>query len=141
MNLKTIFRTYIVPLIVLIGGLMFFVTGIVKLVQVNTFPQTTAVITRIEVIPATDPDSSDEYNVYVRYTVDGKTYDGETDVYKESYREGGEITVRYNPKNPARITSLSTPRAIIILSVGVLFTAAGVVIGLRNLRTGSYPAA
>ena len=100
MSMKQKFETYGVPAIALIGAVIFLVLGVMKLVKVNTFPTTTAVITRIECIPSADPDSADTYNVYVKYTVQGTIYESQLDDYKTSYREGKEVTVHFNPEKP-----------------------------------------
>ena len=47
MTFKQIFRRFGFSAILLIAGLAFLITGIIKIVNVNTYPQTTAVITYV----------------------------------------------------------------------------------------------
>lgn len=126
-------KTYLAIAVLLLGGLLFFISGLVKFTQVNSFPQTNALITQIEWEPGTG-DEADTYKVFVRYSVGGTTYDEELDNYKSSYREGQTITIRYNPDKPESITGLSTPVTIIITAVGCIFLAGGVLTLTKFLR-------
>ena len=133
MKNKEALKTYLFPAILLLGGLLFLVSGFVKLTQINSFPQTNAMITQIEWEPGAG-EESDKYTVFVRYSVGGTTYETQLDNYKNSYREGQTITIRYNPEKPETITALNTPTAIFIAAFGGLLFAAGVGTLVRTLR-------
>lgn len=63
------------------------------------------------------------YNIYVKYTVDGKNYDellGEL----SGYKEGDKITIVYNPNNPKEISQPSS----IFLAIGVLVAGIGALV-------------
>ena len=49
--------------------------------------------------------SEDSYFVTARYTVDGREYTKVLDSYSPSYKEGGTVEVRYDPKDPEQFTS------------------------------------
>ena len=133
MNAKQIFEKFVLPTIVLIAGIAFLITGISKLVKVNTYPTTTAEITHIEVIYR-GVDEPDDYEVTVKYAVEGTIYEKELDTYKSNFEEGKSITIHYNPENPEEITGLSSGSSIIIMVVGLVFTVAGAALWLRTLR-------
>ncbi len=134
MNFKQALETYGVPVIALLAGVMFLVFGATKLVKVNTYPQTSAVITHIEMEPGVG-EEPDNYRVTVRYVVDGATYEAELDQYKDSYHEGKQIRVRYNPMNPKDVTAMSTFSAGIVLAFGALMLVVGITTSVRVVRS------
>ena len=133
MKNKEVWKTYLAPDILLLGGLLFLVSGVIKYTQVTSFPQTNAMITQIDWEPGVG-EESDKYTVYVRYSVGGTTYDQQLDNYKSSYREGQTITIRYNPSNPETITALNTPATILITAFGGVLLVGGVATLLPVLR-------
>ena len=133
MKNKEVWKTYLAPAILLLGGLLFLVSGVIKYTQVTSFPQTNAMITQIEWEPGAG-EESDKYTVYVRYSIGGTTYDRQLDNYKSSYREGQTITIRYNPSNPETITALNTPATILITAFGGVLLVGGVATLLPVLR-------
>ena len=74
MKNKEVWKTYLAPAILLLGGLLFLVSGVIKYTQVTGYPQTNAMITQIDWEPGVG-EESDKYTVYVRYSVGGTTYD------------------------------------------------------------------
>ena len=134
MTMRQKFETYGVPVLILVAAVFFITMGVMKIVKVNTFPKTTAVITRIEYQPSADPESADTYDVYVKYTVQGTTYESKLDDYKNSYREGKELTVYYNPEKPGEVLSPGVVGPIVSIALGAvaLFVGGGAV--LRLLR-------
>ena len=136
MKNKEVWKTYLAPAILLLGGLLFLVSGVIKYTQVTGYPQTNAMITQIDWEPGVG-EESDKYTVYVRYSVGGTTYDRQLDNYKSSYREGQTIPIRYNPKNPETITALNMPATILITAFGGVLLVGGVA-ALRNSRADSY---
>ena len=73
------------------------------------FVDGTATIISIEEDPdyIPDPDTSGDmqYIVTAKYTVDGKDYTTKLDSYSPSYKVGGTVDIKYDPKNPEKITS------------------------------------
>ena len=56
-------------------------------------------------IPDADTSGDVQYIVTVKYTVDGKDYTRTLDSYSPSYKVGGTVDIKYDPKNPEKITS------------------------------------
>lgn len=73
------------------------------------FADGTATIISIEEDPdyIHDPDSLNDvqYIVKATYTVDGKEYTATLNSYDPSYKVGGEVAIKYDPKNPEKMTS------------------------------------
>ena len=124
MKNNAVWKTNLVVALLLLGGLLFLVSGLIKFSQINHYPQTNAMITQIEWEPGAG-EESDKYTVLVRYSVGGTTYDRELDNYKNSYREGQTITIRYNPDNPETITAVGPVAATIITAFGGVLLVAG----------------
>ncbi len=135
MNFRKWFDTYCIPLVCLLGAVLFLTLGVMKLVRIHTFPTTTAVITRMEWVTSADPDSADTCDVYVKYTVRGTTYESRLDDYKSSYREGDTLTVYYNPEKPQEVLSPSLVGPVIGIGLGALLLFVGGGMTLRLVRT------
>ena len=105
--------------------------------QTKGFEQTTATITQIDQTwkGYNDETMEDEYDytVYVKYTVDGKEYTGKADTYDGSYVEGKEITVYYNPSNPADIHGDSGILGFIMIGIGVVLVVAGAFLLIKRV--------
>lgn len=129
MNRKTAIGFLVFGIIVLVLGIyMNFFKG-------KDYVETTATITKIEEIDlGTDADGDPEYDhkVYVKYTVDGKEYSGESDFYQSSYNEGDEITIFYNPDDPSQITGDSKGFGIYVIVVGIVLILGSVVMFIRG---------
>ena len=69
----------------------------------------TATIVSIEEDPdyIPDPDKKNDvqYIATVKYTVDGKEYTAKLDSYDPSYKVGGDVKIKYDPNDPAKLTS------------------------------------
>ena len=69
----------------------------------------TATIVSIEEDPNYIPDPNSEndvqYIVTGKYTVDGKEYTNQLNSYDPSYKVGGEVAIKYDPKDPSKLTS------------------------------------
>ena len=69
----------------------------------------TATIVSIEEDPNYIPDPNSEndvqYIVTGKYTVDGKEYTNQLNSYDPSYKVGGEVAIKYDPKDPTKLTS------------------------------------
>lgn len=91
--------------------------------QSSGFVDGTATIVSIEEDPdyIPDPDTANDvqYIVTAKYTVDGKEYTTKLDSYDPSYKVGGEVAIRYDPKNPEKMTSG--------FSLGIVFMIIGAV--------------
>ena len=94
-------------IVVAVIGVLALAFGIyLRYFETRGFVKTTAVIERIdENYLGTDADGHDDYqyDVYVMYSADGKTYHGRSDTYSAGYKEGKRIPIYYNPENPEEI--------------------------------------
>ena len=113
----------------LIFGIILIVLGFVQKHKQSDYTETTAEITEITVEAGTG-DDSDTHHVYVKYTVDGKEYNEELDEYSSKYKVGKSVKIKYNPDNPADITSSGNIPMIICFVSGILLTlGSGIFLG------------
>ena len=88
------------------------------------FEKTTATIVSIEDDPdyVPDPDNPNDKQriVTIKYSVDGKEYTRKLDSDSPSYQVGGEVEVRYDPKNPGTVHSTPIFGYIIMAIGGVI---------------------
>lgn len=127
------FYKYAVTAFLLIGGLVFTITGVVKVYQICKYPSTTAVITKIEFEEGVG-DEAYSYDVTVKYAVDGTSYEGMIDTGKSSMKVGDSVKIRYNPENPTTITSAGVGVVAISLGLGVLLLVFGIVAAKETLK-------
>lgn len=77
--------------------------------QSTGYEKTTATITSIvedpDFIPDPDTPNDKQYIATAKYTVDGKEYTRKLDSYDPSYKVGGEVEIKYDPKDPEKISS------------------------------------
>ena len=79
--------------------------------------------------------TSPNYHPVVSYTVDGKNYTAKTMTNMPSWQLGQEITIRYNPHNPAQASTTSGRTSSVIFDFFALGLAvAGVATGIPALR-------
>ncbi len=93
-----------------IVGLAALVFGIYSTFFMSSgYETTTATIVSIEEDPNYVPDPNTEndkqYIATAKYTVDGKEYTRQLDSYDPGYKVGGTVEVKYDPKDPTKITS------------------------------------
>lgn len=75
-----------------------------------------------------DEPQQQEYDIGVKYTVDGKEYNGEFSNLTGKYKVGDEIKVFYNPDKPENIANskMGAVFAPIIICVGVILLLFGI---------------
>ncbi len=74
------------------------------------------------------------YKVYVDYTVDGKEYK-EVDYgsYNSSMKEGGKVTVYYDPADPSKIQAEGFETVpYVVLGAGIVAVIIGVIIFIKE---------
>ena len=95
----------------------------------KTAQETTATITRIETEYDTDSDGDTTIThiVFVKFEVAGKEYSGKLDFYSAGMREGGKVTILYDPDNPQKFRSKSGSKSatIIMAIMGIVVLFAG----------------
>lgn len=123
---------------IVVVGIAFIVFGIIGIKQDNTWPDTQGIIQSIELVhEAVDSEDTDEYEVMVKYTVDGKTYESDLHEYQDDFEVGKEITIRYNPEAPDAIVLPGKTVWIIAIIAGALVALGGIFTFLRTLIGGS----
>ena len=124
-------------------GLALFGFGIyMTFFELNGYKETKAVIDHVdEIYIGMDEDggSEYEYNVFVRYSVDGKEYYNESDFYAAGYEAGKEIKIYYNPDDPSQIHGNSQGFGIYLLILGPVVAAVSVFIFVKESKKGSQP--
>ena len=123
------------------AGLFLLIFGIVLNGIVNdrkSYPQTDAVVTRLELY---EPEHTEDdthydatYQIFVRYTVDGKEYETELGILTEM-EVGSAVRIDYNPDDPTDIgqpTGVALP--IGVMAAGAVFLAVGVVSAVRTAK-------
>lgn len=119
-------------------GLFFLIVG--TFLTIHELDQTgkittTGTITSIRVHHNTN---GDDYDVFVAYNVDGKSYENIINFYSSTYREGQEIEIYYMEDNPNQIGAKAMETFVFIFpGLGLLFTIIGgvaliILIGKKN---------
>ena len=92
-------------------------------------------IVRIEEgLDLTADDTNIIYKVYVDYTADGKEYK-EVDYgsYNSSMKEGGKVTVYYDPADPSKIQAEGFETVpYVVLGAGIVAVIIGVIIFIKE---------
>ena len=125
---------FLIPLgiILIIMSILLFVIGNHN----KNYIKIESTVSKVELVKEETTDSegnTDEaiYNIYVKYTVDGKEYD--TELGEMSKRKvGDKITIVYNPNNPSEISQPSSIILNICLLVGGIVSLAGGIISSIN---------
>ena len=97
------------------------------------FLKSEATITDIEEVEGTFENET-EYNVTVRYTVDGREYTGLLDQYSPSYHVGDRIGILYNPADPAEFHGESLGFSIYMIAIGIVILAVTIVSWVREKK-------
>lgn len=110
-----------------LGAVLFVVVGILFLALalfvdkankdfIESAVETKAVISRIERDYSTsNGKTKTDYDVYVKYTVNGTTYERQLNYYNSGMDEGDEITVYYNPVNPTEMKGEQSMSVVFII--------------------------
>lgn len=115
-------------------GVAFIVINIIGVKQANTWPGTTGEIQSIELIhEAVDDEDTDEYEVMVKYTVDGKTYESDLGVKLDDFEVGQVIDILYNPEAPEAIVLPGVSGSIIGIVIGVAAVIGSIIMFLMRL--------
>ena len=138
-KLSTFFREsstarFLIPL-----GILLIVFGVVMFIindKNSNYIKTEAVVSRVELVEPEHEDADGNtveatYNVYVKYTVDGTSYDellGEM----SSFKKGDKITIYYNPSDPKKITQTKSKILPIVIAVAGLASLIGGIVSGSN---------
>ncbi|MBQ7654550.1 MAG: DUF3592 domain-containing protein [Clostridia bacterium] len=119
-----VIRKLIVSVALLIGGVVFIVFGCISFKEVKTFPEVSAVVTKVETewVDNGDEGMTEEKTAYVKYTVDGVEYNEILQNSPGNVEENTTITVRYNPEKPNYVTGSTKTSGTIQLALGIVLT-------------------
>lgn len=132
-----VIRKLIACILILVAGVVFIVFGCISFKEVKTFPEVSAVVTRVDKeIVDNGEDHSEEITAYVRYTVDGKEYNEILQNHSGNIAENDQITVRYNPEKPEYVTGATKGSGTLQLVVGIVLCIAGVTSSAVTLIKG-----
>lgn len=125
---------FLIPL-----GLVLIVFGIILFsFQTDKYLETTGKVTSVTESYTTDADNNTvtQYDLKITYTVDGRTYEGELAGMNESYAEGADVKMYYDPADPSKISSsrLGKIVPIAMLGGGVFAVVLGVWLTVRAFR-------
>ena len=134
---ESIIARFFIPLgiILIVFGVIIF--GINK--ENQNYIKTNAIVSRMDLVRESYIDENHNeveatYNVYVKYSVDGKEYEEELGELS-GYKENQEITIYYNPDDPVKITqtkSLVLP--IVMILFGFVSFVGGIISGLNAIK-------
>ena len=136
--------------IMILPGVIFILSGVGMVfsqMAIAAWPKTTGIMLSNSLQAMNEESFSVTYEY--QYEVDGVTYtsgsyspSGEytygtyEDAFVHLYKEGGPVTVLYNPKQPATcyLINWDTPAPFVIIPLGLLLTALGVFCIARILK-------
>ena len=127
-------RDYALARFLIPAGIILMIAGIIFYGVTDSrkgYPVTDGVVTRSELFEEEYYDGEDHhdatYEIYVRYTVDGKEYESEYGIFPEM-KEGTEVKLNYNPEDP---TDIGQPNSIALpiglIAGGVAAIAIGII--------------
>ena len=120
----------VIPVVIALFGLVFLVCGLFLMISYIHFIRTANETTGVIVSITTYYDSDDDlrYRVYVRYSVDGREYDGEYGSYHTGMIEGQSVKIYYDPDNPRHIQSKgSFITGFVFVLFSVVFGSVGLI--------------
>ena len=100
------------------------------------FEKTTAEIVSIEELPKDFEDEETQYDVTVKYAVNGTEYTEKLGSYSPSYKVGKTINVLYDPNDPAVVHSGGGFGLYVLIAgcVILVVTLASIIIGRKKLK-------
>ena len=122
--------------------IIFIIFGLVtmgKITDARNFKEVSAVVTKTELYQEAyveDGKQHDaEYEVYVKYTVNGKEYESELGIMS-GVKTGDAMKVYYNPADPGEVVQMRNQAIIpyIALGVGAVALIGGIVSVLKALQ-------
>lgn len=135
--------TNLIGVIFLIVGLSFVCAAVLTMISDSNFRKeaesTMAIITDIETERyRSNGKTRTDHDVYVKYTVDGKTYEKLLNYYTSSMSVGDEVEVFYRPEAPGEIRGEGASIIFIVFAIiGLVFAAIGgsfVAVNVKNAK-------
>ena len=116
-------------------GIVMIVFGIIMLsINTDNFIETTGRVISVTECPYEEGEVQ-QYDIEIRYTVDGKDYEAVLANQSGDYKNGDEIKLFYDPANPANTTNTkSKVLPLIMTGAGALVLVFGVYKTVTDLK-------
>ena len=125
----------LIPVFLLIAGITVLGMGLTNLSRTARYEKTTARITEIAAEPyVSERGDRTAVNVYVTFDANGREVTAELGSYKKNYTEGKELTVLYDPANPADAMVNGKTAGAVMTGIGAVLLAADAVLLVPLLR-------
>ena len=109
-------------IILLVFALLLFAVGVyLGFIKSAGFVRTIGVVVSVRAVEHYDSElgrNVESYYPTVAYTVDGEEYTGELDIGNLGDGEGKEVSIQYNPNNPAEVNYYSPGTVILVFAIG-----------------------
>ena len=124
------------------GGIIILIFGIVtfgNIKDASNYIEVSSVVTKTELTQEAYTENGThhdaEYDVYVKYTVNGREYESELGIFS-GVKVGDAMKVYYNPEDPADVVQMRNQAIIpyIALAVGAVLLIAGILSVLKALN-------
>ena len=119
-------------IILLVFALLLYVVGVyLGFIKSAGFVRTTGVVVSVRGVDHYESDLGRNVTTYyptVAYTVDGEEYTSELDIGNLGDGEGKEVSIQYNPNNPAEVNYYSPGTVILIFVIGTGILALAILI-------------
>ena len=125
-------QALLMAVIFLGAGIFMIYLGIQNSMQQKSFYDTDGVITKIYRVD--DNDKEYHYDVFVKYTVNGKEYESLLGEYKNNFREGMELALKYDPADPVNVISAGPGMSIYLIVFGSVGIIIALILALKALR-------
>ena len=128
---ETMLGRFLIPLGVILIALSIFI--FVSDEKTKNYIKTDAVVSKVELFEEAYYDGDEHhdatYTVYVKYTVEDRTYNEEFGIFS-NYKVGDKVTVAYNPSKPNEIVQPGTIIIPIVLLIGGIASLIGGIISV-----------
>lgn len=133
-----VIRKFIVSFVMLLGGIAFIVFGCISFKEVKTFPEVSAVVTKVETewVDNGEDGTKESKTAYVKYTVDGVEYNEILQNSPGDIEENTTITVRYNPEKPSYVTGSTKTSGTVQMALGIVLCVASVATAVVTVIKG-----
>ncbi len=125
-------------IILLAFALLLYAVGVyMGFIKSAGFVRTTGVVVSVRTVEHYDSElgrNVESYYPAVAYTVDGEEYTGELDIGNLGDGEGKEVSIQYNPNNPAEVNCYSPGTVILIFVIGTGILALAILILVRGKK-------
>ncbi len=122
----------VMPVVFLAASIFCIVMGFKNVSYQKDYRPVSGEITRIYRVE----DGADDYHfdVFVKYTVDGKEYESLLGEYSSSFREGAAIDLKYDPADPVHVITAGGTSSTVLFAMGAVGILSAIGLGIRAIR-------